>query len=1429
MNRHERLARLARIARERWYLWPLPYLAAAALVLPLLGAAVRALDPSTTLAWALATSRAALSVGAVLAVAFALVLTPLVLLARRLRLGGETTAFLIGFLVLAFFVFDPFIGSDGIGYYAWLRSAAFDRDLWFGNEYTFLDPPFRHTFDAEFMSRRAPTGRLQNYWSVGPAMLWAPLVALAHGMVLVAGKLGSPVRADGFSFPYAYLATWGTALCGLVSMLVSLKLLRARSRLGEPAQRGVVLACFFGTPLFVYALRFPCFPHAIQSGVATLYLALFVLVKDKRSWAYAAASGALLGFSVVCYWQAALLLVFPLWEGVTQLGEAWRRRRLLAELPVAAGRGAVVGGVVVLFMLPQMLAWYVVYGSPLTVPQGAGFMDAAYNYWREVLLSSNNGLLWWSPLMLVGFVGLLAGRVRPVVVPGAAFLLLLYFHHTRMLDWYGGGGSGPRRFTVAFALFALGVAATVERLPRRWPAAVAGVLGSCWVVLLDIQVGGGAAALRSSSASLADKLAERLVLRHGQLHSFFLENPLYVLFRDGLSDGGRLAWGLSLLWVLALLALGAVLFSTRGLDRLIAALDRQGSKEGQGDGADGVPIPRAQRAGASTGLSPWGGCDWAVIGALTPLLGVLAAAVALRSPLPSAVLGMWPGGRALWDPTVGSGVPARVSGAPWADPLVALATHVLPVPWVLVATTVVFAVVGLCGSYILVREMGAGRWAGALAGVAYSGSTLIGAGQGTLGAWAALPWVLLGFEAALRRRELRWAVLGGIALAAMAASALPVGCLYGAVTLGLYALAVAVGEWVAETSWRGAGQVMAAGATVAAVGFALGSPFLVSAHRSFRQAVAISEAAAPGAPFELARVPLAGLLPATGQVDLAVGPGMVVLLCAAGSLFAAQRWRGVPMAVLGGLVLVAPSGPPLLAALTGRLFPASAATAPRASSLVAAFCCCVAAGLGVEGLARTRALARRRWLVPALVVLAVGELSARAWLAPEGRRWRNLLAEERSTAAPGEDIGQALPGRILEVSRGAGQVVGSLELWGLTAAPGHSSWRLGREVSYLSAAREAMARDQAAGFELRDHPLLDALDVRYLLVGAGGLQAPGGSLDLVQLLAEARAESIVPGGVAAGTAPTGGAQRPVIRVTGPTRVELGLRVPIGGWLRSAVGLCPAGSAGSDGMSFQVRVVSPRTGATTVLFDTLVHPGGGPRQGETVPVDLDLSAFGGQEVTLVLATGPGLADDAAGDVGLWIQPLVTASASTSLEAMRVDKIRVFRNRDPMPRSWLVNRVIEVGPGDLQTARRCLVAPTFEPAGEVVVEGRVPGRLGPASPGDCVRLESYSMDRVEIHVQARRAGWLVLADGFAAGWRAEVDGSAAAILPTNVVMRGLYVTAGEHRVVLEYREADVGGERLAVGLAVAIGSWVLVWPTFRRRWQRGLKGGGTGPVL
>jgi hypothetical protein len=117
---------------------------------------------------------------------------------------------------------------------------------------------------------------------------------------------------------------------------------------------------------------------------------------------------------------------------------------------------------------------------------------------------------------------------------------------------------------------------------------------------------------------------------------------------------------------------------------------------------------------------------------------------------------------------------------------------------------------------------------------------------------------------------------------------------------------------------------------------------------------------------------------------------------------------------------------------------------------------------------------------------------------------------------------------------------------------------------------------------------------------------------------------------------------------------------------------------------------------------------------------------------------------------------------------------------------------------------------------VIEG-APVRQAPLSPAVPATFRASTDTRVDLAVQGRAPGWLVLADTFHPGWKATVDGHPVTIHAANGAFRAIPVPTGRHRIVFAYAPGAVVAAAWVSSLAV-LGALVVLVAGALARWRR-----------
>ncbi len=163
----------------------------------------------------------------------------------------------------------------------------------------------------------------------------------------------------------------------------------------------------------------------------------------------------------------------------------------------------------------------------------------------------------------------------------------------------------------------------------------------------------------------------------------------------------------------------------------------------------------------------------------------------------------------------------------------------------------------------------------------------------------------------------------------------------------------------------------------------------------------------------------------------------------------------------------------------------------------------------------------------------------------------------------------------------------------------------------------------------------------------------------------------------------------------------------------------------------------------------------------------------------------------------------------------DGVRLYENGGARPRAYAVHRIVHAtSPADAVAE----VARGGHSEDAAVVEDAsapTPTGTGPST----VEIRTDQPTRIEMDVEMKGDGYVVLADTNYPGWRGLVDGAPTAVYTANGLFRTVFVPSGSHRVRFEYvpRALYLG---LVTTLLTALAAVVLVALPDRRATTRSL---------
>ena len=405
---------------------------------------------------------------------------------------GALLALLLGGPALAVQLVSPppRLDADAVEYYSHLRSLYFDHDVDFADEFAHFGILTR--WDK---SQPTATGHRRTVFSVGPALLWMPFYA--------AGDLVARARGDvqdGYSPAHIRAVCLGSLFYGVFGLLLVHRVLE--DRFAPPVPFWTTLLLGYATFLFWYMAYEPVMSHAPSFFLAALALLVWWRRGVGLSPGRAALLGLVVGLATVVRWQNALLLSLPLATLALERPRAVR---------IASSAAALVGAFA-LALFPQLLVFKAIFGTYLLghPAQGRDFLHLTRPALLETLFSSRHGLLFWTPVLWAGFLGLgglfargwrtggMLDKDRRTAVLLAVPILVMTYTNASSGDWWAGGSFSNRRFDSTLPLLAVGLGASLaalRRLAARRPEAVLAGGGAAlvlWNVLFMEQYRRGA-------------------------------------------------------------------------------------------------------------------------------------------------------------------------------------------------------------------------------------------------------------------------------------------------------------------------------------------------------------------------------------------------------------------------------------------------------------------------------------------------------------------------------------------------------------------------------------------------------------------------------------------------------------------------------------------------------------------------------------------------------------------------------------------------------------------------------------------------------------------------------------------------------------------------------------------------------------------------
>jgi hypothetical protein len=383
---------------------------------------------------------------------------------------------------------NPWVRGDGVGYYAFARALLIEHRLDFTKDWLSANNSFRagrvDAHDHILATEYTANGHLDNHFAIGPTILWAPFLLVAHLGVQVNHVLGGHIPADGFSLPYTLAMCFGTACYGFLALWLSFQL--GQRHLPEKWAFLATLGIWFASSFLVYMYFNPSWSHTHSAFVVALFLWYWDRTRGDRNWTQWLILGAIAGLMMNVYYLNGVVLLVPLIESCAIYANAFASGRPDSVMRLFLLNLLFAVTVIVAF-LPTLITKKILYGS---------FLNMGYTeHWflsspalLKVCFSAEHGLFSWTPIILPAVVGLFFLRRRePLLGYSCIVVFIAYLYVIGCYeDWAGISSFGSRFFVSLTPIFILGLAAFFDWLERVWQERRAAILAVSVTAVLII-------------------------------------------------------------------------------------------------------------------------------------------------------------------------------------------------------------------------------------------------------------------------------------------------------------------------------------------------------------------------------------------------------------------------------------------------------------------------------------------------------------------------------------------------------------------------------------------------------------------------------------------------------------------------------------------------------------------------------------------------------------------------------------------------------------------------------------------------------------------------------------------------------------------------------------------------------------------------------
>jgi len=344
------------------------------------------------------------------------------------------------------------ISSDVIQYYSYLPAYFIHDDL----SLNFLDTMKVKPYSS-YWHLKTPEGKKYFKMTMGMALMYSPFFAIGHKT-----SLGSKVyKANGFTQHYKSWLVIGTLFYAFLGLFFLRKLLLNYFNCFEVGITLIILG--IGTNLFCYVTQDVLMTHAYSFFLFSLFLFLTIKWYQNKKIAIAIGIGLTLGLIALIRPTNIIIGIAFLLFDINSFKEFQTRLKLFIQHYLHVILMLLFG---ITIWIPQFLYWKMQTGSYFFYSYAGENFFWGNPHLFDVLFSWRKGLFIYTPLIILGFIGIIFLKKYTKHWNTALLIFIplnLYIISCWWCWWYGGSFS-QRSLIDSFPLLAIAMCAAISQL-----------------------------------------------------------------------------------------------------------------------------------------------------------------------------------------------------------------------------------------------------------------------------------------------------------------------------------------------------------------------------------------------------------------------------------------------------------------------------------------------------------------------------------------------------------------------------------------------------------------------------------------------------------------------------------------------------------------------------------------------------------------------------------------------------------------------------------------------------------------------------------------------------------------------------------------------------------------------------------------------------